>query len=68
MHCSKRAGMVGGICEQVSCMNKKGDEQQLTKKQRDVLDDIIKRKGNDEMGLLDLVLIEEILDQIEQDK
>jgi hypothetical protein len=49
-------------------MNNKGNVRQFTKKKRDVLDDIIERKSTDEMGLLDLVLIEAILDQKKQDK
>jgi hypothetical protein len=49
-------------------MNKNGNVRQFTKKKRDILDEYIERKCADEMGLLDLVLIEEILNQIQKEK
>lgn len=42
--------------------------QPYTTKKRDVLDEFIDKKCADEMGLLDLVLIEEMLDQTKQEK
>ena len=34
---------------------------------RDLLDEIMERENTDEMGLLDLIFAEEMLDQVERD-
>jgi hypothetical protein len=36
-------------------------------KRRDFLDELMERENTDEMGLLDLIFAEEMLDQIERD-
>lgn len=38
------------------------------KRKVDVLDELLEQEGTDEMGLLDLVFVEEILNQKKQDK
>jgi hypothetical protein len=47
-------------------MKKKEKLYQFSKKKRDVLDDLIEKGATDEMGLLDLIFIEEILNQNER--
>ena len=49
-------------------MKKNGKVRPFTKKKRDLLDEYIDQKCADEIGLLDLVLIEEMLDQTNQEK
>jgi hypothetical protein len=49
-------------------MKKKEKICHLSKKKRDMLDDLIEKGATDEMGLLDLIFIEEILNQNEREK
>lgn len=49
-------------------MKKKEKICRFSKKKRDVLDDLIEKGATDEMGLLDLIFLEEILSQNERDK
>ena len=39
----------------------------MTDKSRDLLDELMERENTDEMGLLDLIFIEEILNQKRRD-
>lgn len=49
-------------------MKKKEKICHLSKKKRDALDDLIEKGATDEMGLLDLIFIEEMLNQNEREK
>lgn len=49
-------------------MRKGNKIRPFPKKKKDVLDELMDKEGIDEMGLLDLVFVEEILNQKKQDK
>lgn len=49
-------------------MKKNAKVTPFPKRKRDYLDDLMERESVDEMGLLDLIFIEEILSQKKQDK
>lgn len=44
-------------------MSTKSNVRPFPKKKNDIIDKILEKEGTDEMGLLDLVFVEEILSQ-----
>ena len=49
-------------------MKKNSKIKLFPKKKRDFLDELLEKEGTDEMGLLDLMFMEEILNQKKQEK
>ena len=47
-------------------MDRDTNVRQMTDKKKDLLDKLMERENTDEMGLLDLIFIEEILNQKSQ--
>ena len=49
-------------------MKKNGNIRPFNNKKEDLLDEIIDKKNPEDLGLLDLVLVEEMLDQKNREK